>query len=130
MCDVEKTTDNVARQVVAQLGTGIDEGPAGQLQAHEFHEHLIAVGRAVERAGTRGMVGRAFGGQQLLAAATSCRIIFADLRFLFVGKTRDHRPCRSECGRQMTERECPDQETWDDLVADAQAYGRVENIVR
>ena len=55
-------------QRVAQRRIRIDEGRAGQMQAHDFHQHLIGVGGAVERAGARPVIGLRLGLQQRGAA--------------------------------------------------------------
>ena len=39
------------REGLAQRRAWIDESAAGQVQAHHLHQHLVAVGRAVERTG-------------------------------------------------------------------------------
>src|SRR5690606_39867741 len=47
----DSTLGGGAGQCFAQGRIGRDEGTAGQMQAHDFHQHLIGVGCAVE--GTR-----------------------------------------------------------------------------
>ena len=51
-------------QRVAQRRIRIDERGAGQMQAHDFHQHLIGVGGAVEGAGARPVIGLRLGFQQ------------------------------------------------------------------
>ena len=46
-------------QRVAQRRVGVDEGGAGQMQAHDLHQHLVGVRGAVERAGAGAVVGLA-----------------------------------------------------------------------
>ena len=49
--------------------------------------------------------------------------------FLVVGQARWHRPAGHEDRRQMTEGERADEQARHDLVADAEAEGRVEHVV-
>ena len=57
--DAQHRAHGLARELVAQFGARIDEGRARHVQAHRFHQHLVAVGGAVEGAGARRVVGRA-----------------------------------------------------------------------
>ena len=62
-----------ARQRVAQRRAGVHEGRARQVQAHDLHQHLVAVGGAVEGAGARRVVGCGLGFEQLVAADLALR---------------------------------------------------------
>ena len=56
------------RQRIAQRRVGRHEGAAGKMQPHDLHQHLIAVGGAVERAGAGGVIAAGFRFEQRLAA--------------------------------------------------------------
>ena len=45
-------------QCRAQLGMWVYKRAGGQMQAHEFHQHLVGIGRAVKRAGASAVVRR------------------------------------------------------------------------
>ena len=45
-------------QRITQGRIGVHKGRAGQVQAHELHQHLVGVGGAIEGAGARPVVGR------------------------------------------------------------------------
>ena len=64
---------------------GIDEGRARHVQAHDLHQHLVGVGRAVEGAGARPVIGLRLGLEQFGAADLAFGIELADLRLLVVG---------------------------------------------
>ena len=53
-----------ARQLLAQFVARIDERRARHVQAHRLHQHLVAVGRAVEGAGARRVIGPHLGVEQ------------------------------------------------------------------
>ncbi len=93
----------LAGQGIAQRGIRVDEGRARQVQAHDFHQQLIGVGSAVERAGARAVVGLHFRLQQLFATGLAFGVTLADVGFFLVGNARDHRSTWDENGRQMTE---------------------------
>ena len=57
-------------QCGAQRGAGIDEARPGQVQAHHFHQQLIGVGGAEERAGSAAVIRRGLGVEQLLDRPT------------------------------------------------------------
>ena len=118
------------RQRVAQRRVGIDERGAGQMQAHDLHQHLIGVGGAIEGAGARPVIGARFGGEQFLAARLALGVALANLRLFFVAEARGHRPGGQEDRRQMAERQRADQQAGHDLVADAKKHRRVEHLVR
>jgi hypothetical protein len=54
-------------QRIAQAAVRVHEGRARQVQAHDFHQELVAVGGAVEGAGAGAVVGLAFGLEQRIA---------------------------------------------------------------
>ncbi len=116
-------------QGIAQRRAGIDEAGTGQMQAHDFHQHLVGVGGAVEGTGAGRVVGLGLRLEQFGrgrpcprnragAPATSRR-----------WRAGRHRPRRHEHGRQMPEGQRPDQEARHDLVADAEKHGGVEHVV-
>src|SRR4029450_11190339 len=49
--DLGQPVDGCARQFLAKLGAGIDEGGARDMQSHHLHHHLVRVGGAVEGTG-------------------------------------------------------------------------------
>ena len=128
--DLQRPLDAEHGQRVAQRRIGIDEGGAGQVQAHDLHQHLVGVGRAVEGAGARGVIGFRFRGQQIGPRRLALCEELADLRLFVIGEPGGHGSCRQEQSRQMAERERADQEARHNLVADAEIDRRVEHIVR
>ena len=127
---LQRAADAEHRQRVAQRRVGIDEGRAGQVQAHDLHQHLVGVGGAVEGAGAGRMIGLRLRGQQFGARRLAFRVQLADLRFLVVGEAGRHRPRRQEDRRQMAEGQRADEQARHDLVADAEIDRRVEHVVR
>ncbi len=117
-------------QLLAQRRAGVDERAARQLQAHELHEHLVAVGRAVEGAGALCMVRSRFGLQQFIPANTARGERLTRTCFFLVRDAGHHGPRRHEDRRQVAERQGPDQHARHDLVADTEVHGRVEHFVR
>ena len=117
-------------QRIPQRRIRIDERRARQMQPHHLHQHLIAVGRAVERAGARTVIGLHLRVQQLTPAHLAFGIKLADTRFLGIGQPRGHRPAWYENRRQMPKLQGADQQTRHDLVADAQAQHAIEHVVR
>jgi hypothetical protein len=78
--------DGCARQCLAKLGAGIDEGGARDMQSHHLHHHLVRVGGAVEGTGARGVVGSGLSFQQLGLACLSFRIELPDPLLLLIGE--------------------------------------------
>ena len=118
------------RQRIAQRRVRIDECAARHVQAHDFHQHLIGVGGAVERAGARAVVGRGLRFQQFVARGLAVGETLAHSGFFLVRQPRRHGPGGHEEYRQMTEAQRADQQTRHDLVAHAQQQRRVEHLVR
>jgi hypothetical protein len=109
-----------ARQRRTQRRAGIDERRARQLQAHRLEHHLVGIGRAVERARARCVVGTGLGLEQFIARRLAGRVALAHFGLEFVRNARRHRAGRHEHGRQVTEGERADQQAGHDLVADAE----------
>ena len=107
------------RQGIPQRRIRIDEGRARQMQPHHLHQHLVAVGRAVERAGARTVIGLHLRVQQLTPAHLAFGVELADTRLLGIGQPRRHRPAWYENRRQMPKLQGADQQTRHNLVADA-----------
>jgi hypothetical protein len=122
----------VASAVSASLSgvPGIDERGAGQVQAHDLHQHLVRVGGAVERARARPVIGFGFRLQQFRPPDLAFGIELADSHLLVVGKPAGHRPGGNEHRRQMAEAQGRDQQSRHDLVADAQVDRSIEHVVR
>ena len=119
----------LAGQCVAQWRARIDEARAGQMQAHDLHQHLIGIGGAVEGTGAGRVIGFRFGFKQFGATDLALGIELADLALFVVRQPRGHRPGGNEHARQMAEAQSADQEAGHDLVADAQIDRGVEHVV-
>ena len=130
MCDGHRARCSRARQCIAQRRIRIDERGARNMQPHDFQQHLVAVGGAVESTGAGAVIGFHFRGEQLLAADLALGELLANQRLFVVRHARSHRPGGHEDRRQVTEAERGDHQPGDDLVADAEIQGRVESIVR
>ena len=128
--DLDRALCRSGSERIPQRRVRRDEGRARHVQAHDFHQHLIAVGGAVERAGAGVVIRLRFGFQQLFAADLALRVKLAGLGFLAVRQPGRHRAGGNEDGRQMTEVQRADQEPRHDLVADTQIDGGVEHVVR
>ena len=128
--NLHRTPGGGGGQRIAQRRAGRDEGGAWQVQAHDFHQHLVAVGGAVEGAGASRMVGARLRFQQFLAAQLALCVKLADAGFLGVGHAGGHRAARDEHRRQMRKVQRADQQARHDLVADAEVDGGVEHVMR
>ena len=113
-----------------QRGAGVGERRVGQVQAHHLHQHLVAVGGAVERAGALRVVGRRLGLEQLLAADLALGVELAHPRLLAVRQAGGHRAGGHEDGGQVAEGQRADEQPRHDLVADAEHHRGVEHVVR
>jgi hypothetical protein len=107
--DPGRTLGRRLGQRVAQRGVGMDEGRAGQMQAHHLHQHLVRVGGAVKRASARPVVRLRFRLQQRVAPDLALSIKLANFRLLGVGQARGHRPAGHENRRQVAEMQSADQ---------------------
>jgi hypothetical protein len=125
----QSAASGFAGQRIAQRRAWIDEAGARQVQAHDFHQHLVGIGGAVERAGAGRMVGLGLGFQQFGAADLAFHIELADAALFIVGQARRHRAGGHEDGRQMAEGQCADEQAGHDLVADAEIDGGIEHVV-
>ncbi|MNU61310.1 hypothetical protein D3C71_505170 [compost metagenome] len=99
------------------------------MEAHDLHQHLVGIGRAIEGAGAGTMIGLGFGFQKLGATDLAFRIELANARLLVVGQARGHRTGRNEHGRQVSKGKRGNHQTRHDLVADAEIDGSVEHVV-
>ncbi len=115
---------------IAQLAARVDERSPGKLQAHELHEHLVAVGRAVEGAGAGAVIGGGLGGDELGPARLPGGIGFSDASLFSVGQARGHGARGHEYRGQVAERQRPHEETGNDLVADPETDDGIEHVVR
>jgi hypothetical protein len=118
-----------AGQRVAQRRVRVDEAGAGQVQAHELHQHLVGVGSAVEGAGAGAVVAGHLGRHQRVAADLSGGELLADLDFSSFGRPRGHGSGRQEDRGDMPEGRRRDDQPRHDLVADAQIDRGVETVV-
>ena len=119
-----------AGQGIAQRRAGVDEGGAGQVQAHDLHQHLVGIGGAVEGAGAGAVVGLHLRLQQFVTAGLALGEALAHGGLVLVRQPRRHRPGRHEQGRQVAEAQRADQQAGNDLVAHAQAQRGIEHVVR
>ena len=91
-------------QSLAQGGTGMNEGSAGKMQAQDFGDHLVGIGRAIKCADTVSVINPAFVVvQQGLFGDFPPRIALAGLCLFPVGYSRLHGAGRDHDKRQMTE---------------------------
>ena len=125
----QSATRSRLRQRIAQLRVRRHEAGARQVQPHEFHQHLVGVGRAIECAGARPVISPHFGGHQLFAPDFAGGELLADKAFFVVGNTRGHRPGRQKDGRDMSEGLRRDNQSRHDLVADTKIDGGVKGVV-
>ena len=116
-------------QGIPQRCVGVDEGGTRQVQAHDLHQHLVGVGRAVEGAGAGRMVGGALGLQEVLRGRACPRRRAGGRASSRCSKTRRHGAGRHQHGGQVTEGERTDDQAGNDLVADAKHQGAVEHVV-
>ena len=127
---MRRIASSAAGERASQWRAGIDKDAARYVQAHQFHQHLVAFSCAVESAGARRVIGRRLGVQQLGATGLACGIPLPDARFLAIGQAGEHRAGRHKHGRQMAKAERADQPAEHDLVANAEAQGRIEHVMR
>ncbi|MNM75596.1 hypothetical protein D3C81_873900 [compost metagenome] len=127
--DFQRTHGGRAGQRITQRQLRVDERRARQLHAHRFQQYLVGIGGAVEGAGARAVIRGRFGFQQFFAGGFASGVTLADFGLLLVRNARRHRPGRYEYRRQMTERQCADQQAWHDLVAHAQIDGGIEHVM-
>jgi len=128
--DGQRTLGGFAGQGIAQRRARIDEGCARQMQAHDFHQHLVGIGRAVESAGSGAVIGFRFRFQQFGAPDLAFGIKLAGLGLLVIRQAAGHRPGRHEHGGKVPEGERANDEAGHDLVADTEINGCIEHIVR
>ena len=128
-CDGGRAFDGCTRQRLAQIGAGIDETRARKVQPHEFHEHLVGVGRAIEGAGAGAVIAGHLCRHQFLAADLARGEGVAHLGLFVIGQAADHRPGRHEHRRNMAECGGCDNQPRHDLVTNAQIEGGVKGVV-
>ena len=128
--DLERPPGGRSGQRLTERRAGIYEARAGQVQAHELHQHLVRVRRAIERAGAWTVIRGHLDGHQLVSADLAAGEALAHGGLLIVRQARGHRPRRREDRRDMAEGGCRDRKPGDDLVAYAQEDRSVEAVVR
>ena len=120
-----------SRQRIAQRRVGRDERAAGQMQAHHFHQHLVAVGRAVERAGAGGVIASGLRLEQRLAADLALGEELADRApFPCWAYPRASGPAGTNTVGSWPKDSAPMSRPGHDLVADAEAQRGIEHAVR
>ena len=117
-------------QGLAQWCVRIHKAGAGQLQAHDFHQHLVRIGRAIKGAGARTVVGRLLGFHERGAAHQALCKLLAHLGLVVVRQATGHRACRQKQRRQMAKLQSTHEHPGHDLVANAQQQDRVKHVVR
>ena len=99
------------------------------MHPHEFHQHLVGVGRSVEGACTRPVVGGHFGFHQLGPPDFACCELLADFGFFVVGEPAFHGSCGQEARWQMPEGLCGDNQPRHDFIADPEEHGGIKGVV-
>ena len=130
LCELDATQRGGADEGFAQGRAGIDEGGAGQMEAHQLHHHLVGVGGAVEGAGACGVVGGGFSFEQLVARDLAECEELTDFRFFLVVDAGGHGAGWRENHGQVAEGQRADDEAGHDLVACAEHEACIERIVR
>ena len=114
----------------AQFRARRNECGTRQVQAHDFHQHLVAVGGAVERTGAGAVVGLGFPFQQFFTRGLAQCVTLAHRGFFLVRDAGGHWSCGYEHGRNVAEVQRADQQARHDLVAHAKVQGGIKHIVR
>ena len=78
--------DGLDGEGLAQWRAGVHKRGAGQVKAHDLHEHLVGVGRAVKRAGACAVICRLLGLEQHLAAHQALCVLLTHPGFVVVGQ--------------------------------------------
>ncbi|CAM3022640.1 hypothetical protein KOXY103107_12675 [Komagataeibacter xylinus] len=90
------------------------------MQAHDFHEHLVGIGRAIEGTGARRVVGFGFRIHEFVLAHLALGIKLADALLLAIGQARGHGAGGNEDGGQVAKAQRAHEQAGHDLVAYAQ----------
>ena len=94
---------------IAQRRVGCDEGGTRQVQAHDFHQQLVAIGGAIKSACARAVICAALGVEQSGTVQLALGKLLANFGFLIVGKPAGHRSGRYEDCRKMPKLQRADQ---------------------
>ena len=100
------------------------------MQAHDLHQHLIAIRRAIEGACPGTVVRLSFALEQRVTADLALRKQLTDLCLFIVRHARGHGPTGHHNCRQMAELERADEQSGHDLVAHAQRENGIKHVVR
>ncbi len=73
------------------------------MKPHDFHQHLVGIGGAVESAGAGAVIGLGFRLQQRGTVDLALGIELADFGLVIIGKAGGHGTGGNEHGRQMAE---------------------------
>ncbi len=128
--DARRAAGRGGRQCVAQGSIGRHERGSRHVQAHDLHQHLIAVGRTVESARARRVIAARLRFEQLVSADLALGVKLAYPRLFLVRHAGWHGTARHENDRQMAEGQRTHQHARNDLVADAETQRRIEHVVR
>ena len=118
-----------ARERIAQRRAGVDERRARQVQTHDFHQHLVAVGGAIEGAGAGAVVGPRLAFQQGFAAHQTLGVLLAHLGLGVVREPGGHGAGGHKRGAEVAVLRGAHEQTGHDLVADAKEKRGVEHVV-
>src|SRR3546814_14775534 len=83
--------------------TTLFRSAARDVQPHQLHHHLVAIGGAIEGAGTRAMIARRIGLERFVARRLTLGIKLSDTLFFLVCEPRGNRPRGAEYLRQMAD---------------------------
>ncbi len=128
--DLERAFCRRPGERLAQGRAGIDEARPRQVQPHEFHQHLVGVGGAVEGAGAGAVIGGHLACHQLGAVGLAGGETLAHLGLFVVGYAAGHRPGGHENAGDMAIGRRRHHQPRHDLVADAQIERGIEGVVR
>ena len=99
------------------------------MQAHDFHQHLVGIGCAIEGASAGAVIGLGFGFQQFRTAHFALCIEHSHFGLFVVGQARSHGASGDEYGRQMAERQSANDQARHNLVTYAQINRRIKHLV-
>ncbi len=92
--DLRGPPDRLRRECIPQRRVRMNKAGAWQLHTHDFHQHLIGVGRSVKGTRPRRVIARSFDSQQIRAGRlTRCKGL-ANASFFGIGQAGWHRTGR------------------------------------
>ena len=130
LAEFHRTLDRSRGEGFTQRCAWVDKRCAWQVQAHDFHQHLVGVGSAVEGAGASAVVSRLLGGEQGVTVDQTLGVLLPHLGLVVVGQPRRHGPRRHKHGGQMAKLQSAHEQAWHDFVAHTQKQSGVKHVVR